>query len=139
MTTRDHEPPPARVAAEDDSSCHGGTGRTGRKYRWRSVRGHLVPCQHGLHLVTRDQIVGWRGPVIGRPKLDGEVIAAGDKVVARRARVVRRLDTWNERTARLFAADCAERVLPIYEKHVPQRRPPPQGHRGGTGLCQWRD
>ena len=31
-------------------------------------------------------------------EVDGEIIEAADKVVARRARVVRRLDTWNERT-----------------------------------------
>jgi hypothetical protein len=37
--------------------------------------------------------------------------------------LLRRLDTWNDTTARLFAADCAERVLPIYEKAYKDTRP----------------
>jgi hypothetical protein len=42
-----------------------------------------------------------------------------DKVVVRRARVTERIDAWNERTARLFAADCAERVLSLFESVYP--------------------
>jgi hypothetical protein len=30
------------------------------------------------------------------------------------------VDTWNEKTLRLFAADCAEHVLGIYEKQYPK-------------------
>ena len=107
-----------KITAEDGSSCNGGTGRW-RKNRWRSVKGDLIACANGLHLVTHDQLTEWLGPVIWEAEVDGEVIDAVDKVVARRARVVRRLDTWNETTARLFAADCAEHVLPIFEKQHP--------------------
>ena len=107
-----------KVTAEDGSSCNGGTGRW-RKNRWRSVKGDLAACERGLHLVTRDQIMDWLGPAIWEAEVDGDVIDAGDKVVARRARVVRRLNTWNETTSRLFAADCAEHVLPIFEKVYP--------------------
>ena len=112
-----------KVTAEDGSSCYGGTGKW-RKGRWRSVKGDLVACERGLHLVTRDQIINWLGPAIWEAEVDGELIDAGEKVVARRARVVRRLNTWNETTARLFAADCAERVLPTFEKMYPDDRRP---------------
>jgi hypothetical protein len=107
-----------KVTAADGSSYHGGTGRW-VKGRWRSVTGEIVPCENGLHLCRADHLPDWLGPVIWEAEADSEVIDAGNKVVARRARVIRRLDTWNERTARLFAADCAERVLPIYEKAHP--------------------
>jgi hypothetical protein len=47
-------------------------------------------------------------------------VDTGDtKTVVREARLLRRVPTWNERTARLFACDCAERVLPLYERAVP--------------------
>jgi len=107
-----------KVTGEDGSAFHGGYGKW-TKNRWRSVRGNLVPCENGLHLCRRQDLTMWLGPVIWRAEVDGEVIEANDKVVARKARVVERLDTWNERIARLFAADCAEHVLPIFEKAYP--------------------
>jgi hypothetical protein len=47
------------------------------------------------------------------------MIELDDKVVARRARVTEKIEAWNERTSRLFAADCAERVLYLYEQEYP--------------------
>jgi hypothetical protein len=102
-----------KVTTQDGTALLG-KGRW-RKGRWRSVRGPLVPCRNGLHLCRADQLVYWLGPVIWEAEVDGEIIDAGDKVVARRARVIRRLDSWNERTARRFAADCAEDVLHLID------------------------
>lgn len=94
------------------SLFHGGSG-TWHKGIWRSVRGELEPCSNGLHLCREQDLMKWLGPVIWEAEVapGASVIETGDKVVVSRARVVRRLDTWNERTARLFAADCAERVV----------------------------
>jgi len=103
-----------KVLNEDRTSCNGGHGRW-TPGRWRSVRGPLVPCQHGLHVCTRDQLINWLGPAIWEAEVDGETVDAGDKTVARRARIVRRLDNWNETTARLVMADWAEHVLPLAE------------------------
>ena len=44
---------------------------------------------------------------------------AKDKIVARSARLVRRVETWTLTAQRLFAADCAERVLPLFEAVFP--------------------
>jgi hypothetical protein len=41
------------------------------------------------------------------------------KVFGRKARLVRRIEAWNDESARLFAADCAEDVLPIFEREYP--------------------
>ena len=98
----------------DGGASHGGSGRW-RLNRWRSVRGPLVPCEKGLHLCRERDLVAWLAPALWEAEADGEVVEASDKVVVRRARIVRRVETWNERTARLFAADCAEHVLPIFE------------------------
>ena len=107
-----------KVLVEDGSSFHGGRGRWAPG-RWRSVRGELIPCQRGLHVVTVAQLPAWLGPAIWRVEVRGELIDAGDKMVARRARITERVAAWDERTARLFAADCAERVLPVFERERP--------------------
>jgi len=99
-------------------SIHGGSGEW-RKGRWRSVRGLLVPCENGLHLCREQDLLSWVAPTLWLAEHDGELVDCGDKVLVRRARVMGRLDGWNDRTARLFAADCAERVLPIFEKERP--------------------
>lgn len=91
-------------------SMHGGSGRW-TPGRWRSVKGPLVPCENGLHLCRIDQIIGWIGPRIWIAETDGEVIDAGNKVVARRARITREV-TPTDAAWRRFAADCAEDALP---------------------------
>jgi hypothetical protein len=107
-----------KVLDADQRSMHGGTGKW-TVGRWRSVRGDLVPCERGLHLCRPQDLLYWIGPVIWEVEVEGEVIEAGDKVVARKARIVRKVEAWNERTARLFAADCAEDVLHLVPE--PQR------------------
>ena len=101
-----------KVTDDRGRSMHGGSGQW-RKNRWRSVSDELKPCVSGLHLCREQDLVHWLGPVIWDAEVhpDAVVIEAADKVVASRARVIRRLDTWNDRTSRLFAADCAERVV----------------------------
>ncbi len=40
----------------------------------------------------------------------GETVRGNDENVSQGGRLLRRVETWNDRTARLFAADCAETV-----------------------------
>jgi hypothetical protein len=107
-----------KVLDKGGQPFHGGTGKW-TKGRWRSVEGDLVACRNGLHACTIAQLPEWLGPEVWLFEADGEVIDAGDKMVARKARITERIETWNERTARLFAADCAEHVLPLFERHYP--------------------
>ena len=59
-------------------------------------------CTHRvLHVVRADQILDWLGPVIAEVETDGEVIEGKDKCGVRRARLVRIVEAWDERTARL--------------------------------------
>jgi hypothetical protein len=112
-----------KVLGNGQTSYHGGSGKW-TKNRWRSISGDLMPCENGLHLCRRQDLLTWLGPEIWEAEYEGELVEADDKVVVRRARIVRKLDTWNERTARLFAADCAEKVLPIFEKQYPNDERP---------------
>jgi len=101
-----------KVLSESQTSHHGGTGKW-VKGRARNVKGELMPCRNGLHYCTRDQLVGWLGPQIWlfEDLSPDETVDGGDKMVTRKGRVVERLETWNDMTARLFAADCAEQAL----------------------------
>ena len=108
-----------KVLDHNRQPCHGGARRWPEPGKWRSVRGALEPCANGLHLCREQDLVQWLGPEIWTAEYDGERVEAGNKIVVRRARLISRVETWTERTARLFAADCAERVLPIYEASYP--------------------
>jgi len=117
-----------KVLTDKGYAFHGGTGRwplpkAHQPGAWKQVQGELRPCENGLHVCAKHQLVGWLGPAIFECDVDEneEVIDAGNKMVVRRARLVRRVDTWNERTARLFAADCADRALRRAEKATGER------------------
>jgi hypothetical protein len=104
-----------KVLGENGIAHHGGYGcwslPNGKPGDWMTVFGELVPCKNGLHLCRRSNLIHWLGPAIYLAEHKGDKIVSKDKIVVRKARLLSRLDTWNETTARLFAADCAERAL----------------------------
>ena len=101
-----------KVLGFNQESHHGGAGKW-RKRQWRTVEGNLIPCRNGIHYCRREHLIHWLGPTIwtfedGTPE---ETINHGDKMITRKGRIIERVETWNEMTARLFAADCAEAAL----------------------------
>jgi hypothetical protein len=87
---------------------------------WVTAEGPLVVCENGIHLCREGDLLDWVQTRLFEIEGDGvELIEADHKVVVRRARLVREIITWNERTARLFACDCAEVVLPLWEAWTP--------------------
>jgi hypothetical protein len=91
----------------------------------RRITGGLVPCRNGYHVMRADQLVYWIGPTLHRVEVDEtDMVTSDDKCVVRRVRVVEPVTAWNETTARLFAADCAERALPIFEASYPYDKRP---------------
>ena len=87
--------------------------------RWVKANGDLIACENGIHAVTPGQARDWLRPECYIIELGGRVIDAGDKLVSRRGRLLRRVDSWNDCTAQLFAADCAAHVLKFYEREYP--------------------
>jgi hypothetical protein len=83
------------------------------------IQGGIVPCSNGYHACRPQDVALWLNATMYELEYEGDIIEANDKVVGRRARLLRKIDAWDDRTARLFAADCAERVLPIFEKERP--------------------
>jgi hypothetical protein len=84
------------------------------------IVGDLIMCSNGYHLVTEVQIVGeYMQDELWEVEYEGEPVEHDDKICVRRARLIHHIDTINERTLRLFAADCAERALHIFERDHP--------------------
>ena len=93
---------------------NGGSGRYPGVGRWtRHLDPDLMePCVYGFHLTEGVDLLRWLGPTIyeAEPCPDHPLVDAGDKVVTCRVRLTRKL-TFDDRVARLFAADCAESAL----------------------------
>ena len=113
-----------KVLGENGEAFHGGTGswflpKGSRPGKWMPKIDNIAACERGYHVVTLAQLPAWLGPTIYEVEVRGDRIDQADKIVVAQARLVRRLD-WSEKSARLFAADCAEHVLPIFEKYHPK-------------------
>lgn len=94
--------------------------KNGKPGKWVKAVGPLALCENGVHLCDGErQLLEHLGPVIYEAEVRGERIDGTDKIAVREARLLRRIPQWNDRTARLFAALCAERVLPIFETQYP--------------------
>jgi hypothetical protein len=111
-----------KVLGDDGSAVHGGTGfwplpDGERPGAWLELPDDVTiePYGRGLHLCRSEDLVHWLGPAIFEAEYDGELLEVGE-LIARKARLLRRCEHWNERTARLFAADCAERSLQTLEQ-----------------------
>lgn len=100
-----------------------------------ALEGRLVPCEHGYHLCQADDLLWWI-----KPRLFEAEVAPGtetirhnnkkpsSKTVARGpVRLLREISSWNATSARLFACDCAERVLPLFEAAYPNDTRPREG------------
>ena len=97
---------------------HGGRGRWQAR-RWMPAVSP-EPCVSGYHLCTLDQVLAWlvTAGAVWEAEGRGQVVKADNKSVHAQARLVRRL-AWSPQIAACFAADCADRVLPLYERAYP--------------------
>ena len=82
--------------------------------------------QHrGYEVYDETQLAFHLGPCIFEVEVRGErltrgLIKMGTEV--QQVRLLRAVRTWNDRSARLFAADCAEHVLAPFERDLPDDR-----------------
>jgi hypothetical protein len=100
--------------------------RNGRPGHWLpQVRGDLVLCHRGYHATTLANWREWRSarcaiwefaPPEGRLHVPRE---DDTKAVGDGGRLASIVMSWNARNLRLFAADCAEHVLHLFERRHP--------------------
>jgi hypothetical protein len=123
-----------KVLDKHGCSCHGGDAEwslptqnddgTWTPGEWMpEIEGELKPCRNGYHVVTLEQLLDWLGERIFEVEPGDEIVHEDNKSVTRTCRLTRECTGWNERTARLFACDCAERVLPLYEAYYDDDSP----------------
>lgn len=94
--------------------------KRGKPGKWVKAKGPLRLCANGVHLCDGPrQLLDHLGPVIYEAEIRGDRIDGHNKIAVREARLTRRVEQWNERTARLFAVLCAEHVLPNFESKFP--------------------
>ena len=113
-----------KILNEDGTPCHGGYGAWSLPSddapgEWMpAIEGKLIACENGYHLCREQDLLEWLGPAIFEAEYRGERMDADNKIVVREARLLQRLN-WDQRVARLFACDCAERVLSLFEVEYP--------------------
>ena len=119
----------------DGKSCNGGKAEwdlpvknldsTWEPGGWMpEIKGKLIACERGYHICKDEQVIKWLDDEIYEVEYKGEIFDHSDKCVAHQCRLIRKYDKWDERTQRLFACDCAEHVLHIFENHYPDDKRP---------------
>ena len=116
-----------KVLGLKGEAIHGGSGRWHlprgkRPGKWMPPIADPVPCKRGYHVVTAAQLLTWlelAEATVYRVEVRGALVHDAYKSVVEQARLLGPCLAWNPRVERLFAADCAERVLPIFEREYP--------------------
>ena len=86
----------------------------------RTLKGAIIPCQRGYHASPSlwQALTYAPGPVACRVELSGEIIPHnGDKFAASTRKLIAAVNV--DKDLRLFAADCAEHVLHLFERDYP--------------------
>jgi hypothetical protein len=116
-----------KILNNDGTACHGGQGRWhlpagDRPGQWMRRITNPVLCERGYHLCRGEYLLEWLGPALFIAEADGAIVDADTKIVVERARLVTRVETYTERTLRLFACDCADRALSRVDLQDPRSR-----------------
>ena len=74
------------------------------------VEAPVVPCRSGIHACRLADLPLWLGRELYEVELDGEIVEERTKVVAPRARLLRRIDAWDDATRDAYTRDCADRA-----------------------------
>lgn len=82
---------------------------------WIKIDGPLSMCENGIHVTTAEHAIRWLDERAHIVDVRGERIVGDNKICCREVFIRPALPHWDRSTIVEFAADCAERVLPIFE------------------------
>jgi hypothetical protein len=77
---------------------------------WLEASASPELCRAGVHAIVPAVLAIWIAEELWRVELDRPTTPTRGVVVAPRGRLLRRLDAWNDESAREFARACAARV-----------------------------
>ena len=92
--------------------------------KWLRKIDNPVLCEKGYHCFMPVHILEWLDAQLFEVEIKGRHVHGDDKTVTQQMRFIRKVDTWNDKTARLFACYCARDTLPIFEKKYPNDNRP---------------
>ena len=99
------------IAAFTGSEWRTGTDSGLGSFPWlHASDGPLDPCRNGIHAATPEQLIYWLDAELWQIELAGEVVQAPQSIVARSGRLLRRIDTWGDRTPLAIGRVCVDRV-----------------------------
>jgi hypothetical protein len=88
------------------------------RFRWALPDGgpgpwmdtEVEPCRSGIHACRTADLPLWLGRVLYEVELGGEILAEPTKLVASRARLLRRVDAWDDELRDAYTRMCAGRA-----------------------------
>jgi hypothetical protein len=100
--------------------CTGSIGRfSGTPWpaagQWLEAAGALDACVSGVHATSLDALSYWFEDELWTVELDGEILDLGTVLVARRGRLLERIEPW-PRVSPELARDCATRARTLAER-----------------------
>jgi hypothetical protein len=72
---------------------------------------HVEQCVSGVHACRIQDLPYWLRTELWEVELEDGVVEGERLVVARRGRLVRRVETWNDEAARAFGRSCAKEAV----------------------------
>jgi hypothetical protein len=83
------------------------------------VEAVVEPCHSGIHACGPEHLPLWAGQVLYEVELDGAMVQHPTKVVAERARLVRRIDAWEQEVRDRYTRMCADRAHELARRASP--------------------
>ena len=77
---------------------------------WVAASDEVRQCYDGVHASSIEDMLNWLDDELWKVELDGDISVHDGMLVARRGRLLSRVETWNEQSASEFAADCVLRA-----------------------------
>jgi hypothetical protein len=77
---------------------------------WMHIEGAPEPCVRGFHAMRTKHLPFWLDQQLWEAELAGACVETESLLVAERARLVRRVDAWNEDAWTALGAFCRERT-----------------------------
>ena len=93
---------------------------------WTPVVDTLVECESGYHYTDAEHLLQFADATLYELEVAPEACSEwyGDKGACTQCRLVRQIEAWNGTLTRLFACECAERVVPLFElRYSDDKRP----------------
>lgn len=85
--------------------------KDGKPGKWLRKTGKVDMCRVGYHACDKMHLFDWINAQLYEVEYQGEVTVGDTKVVGQKMRFIRKVETWNDKTLRLYAVWCAREAL----------------------------